>query len=66
MTGTVRKVVVDRGFGFIRAEDGRDLFFHIKQTDPGLPFDDTLQERRVQFETVASEKGPKAINVRAV
>ncbi|HEY5487177.1 MAG TPA: hypothetical protein VIK06_05965, partial [Candidatus Limnocylindrales bacterium] len=27
-TGTVKKVVADRGFGFIAAEDGKEYFFH--------------------------------------
>ena len=27
-SGTIKKVVADRGFGFITAEDGKDYFFH--------------------------------------
>ncbi|MGI8828184.1 MAG: cold-shock protein, partial [Candidatus Limnocylindria bacterium] len=26
--GTIKKIVADRGFGFITGEDGKDYFFH--------------------------------------
>jgi len=26
--GTIRRLIADRGFGFIRPEEGEDLFFH--------------------------------------
>ena len=37
-TGTIKKVVSDRGFGFIAAEDGKEYFFHRDGLDvvPGL------------------------------
>ena len=28
MTGTIKKLVADRHFGFIRAENGHEFFFH--------------------------------------
>ena len=28
MTGIVKKVIVERGFGFITGEDGQAYFFH--------------------------------------
>ena len=38
-TGTVKKVVNDRGFGFIAAEDGKEYFFHRSGLDTSLNFD---------------------------
>ena len=38
-TGTVKKVVSDRGFGFITAEDGKDYFFHRDGLERSLDFD---------------------------
>lgn len=64
MTGTVTRVVEDRGFCFIKPDDGsRDVFGHISELK-GLPFDSTLQERRVEFGVAQSDKGPRATNVR--
>ena len=38
-TGTVKKVVSDRGFGFITADDGKDYFFHRNSLTSSLDFD---------------------------
>ena len=40
--GTIKKLVGDRGFGFIQTEDGSDIFFHRSQVE-GDAFD-TLRE----------------------
>src|SRR5207237_9237610 len=38
-TGTIKKLVSDRGFGFIAAEDGKEYFFHRSGLDSSLNFD---------------------------
>ena len=38
-TGTIKKVVADRGFGFISADDGKEYFFHRGALDTSLEFD---------------------------
>lgn len=63
-TGTIKKVVNDRGFGFISAEDGRDYFFHRSGLDPALDFDRLVMGERVTFDVEASQKGPRATRVR--
>lgn len=65
MTGTISSVVVDRGFGFIEPDDksGR-VFFHVKALSDGLPFDETLIRRRVEFDVTRGEKGLRATSVR--
>jgi CspA family cold shock protein len=60
--GTIKKLVSDRGFGFISAEDGKDYFFHRSGTD--ADFDRLEGGERVQFEVESSPKGPRASNVR--
>jgi cold shock protein len=66
MTGTITTLKADKLFGFIAPSDGSpDCFFHRNDLVEPLTFDGRLQERRVQFDVVNSEKGPRAKNVRA-
>jgi CspA family cold shock protein len=64
-TGTIKKIVSDRGFGFITAEDGKDYFFHRDGLDASLDFDRLTGGERVQFNVQAGPKGPRAVSVRA-
>ena len=64
-TGTIKKVVADRGFGFITAEDSKDYFFHRGGLDSSLDFDRLVGGERVEFSIEQSPKGPRANNVRA-
>jgi CspA family cold shock protein len=63
-TGTVKKVVSERGFGFITAEDGKDYFFHRSAVADSLDFDRLVGGEHVEFETEQDPKGIRAINVR--
>ena len=64
-TGTIKKVVADRGFGFISAEDEKEYFFHRSGVDAALDFDRLNGGERVEFDIEQSPKGPRAANVRA-
>lgn len=63
--GTVKKVIADRGFGFIAAEDGKEYFFHRDALQAPLNFDRLNGGEAVTFEVQASPKGPRATNVQA-
>jgi CspA family cold shock protein len=63
--GTIKKVVADRGYGFITASDGTDYFFHRTGLDASLDFDRLLGGERVAFEVQSGPKGPRATHVRA-
>jgi CspA family cold shock protein len=65
-TGTVKKVVADRGFGFIAAEDAKEYFFHRGGVDSSIDFDRLVGGERVEFEIETSPKGPRAVQVHAV
>jgi CspA family cold shock protein len=65
MTGSVKKVVFDRGFGFIAADDGQEYFFHRTGLDSSLEFDRLGDGDRVTFEVERSDRGPRARRVRA-
>ena len=49
-TGTIKKVVADRGFGFITAEDAKEYFFHRGGLESSLDFDRLVggEKRRVR------------------
>jgi CspA family cold shock protein len=63
-TGTIKKLVADRGFGFITAEDAKDYFFHRDGLDSSLDFDRLVGGERVEFDIETSPKGPRATRVR--
>ncbi len=64
-TGIVKKVVSERGFGFITAEDEKEYFFHRGGLDSSLDFDRLQGGERVEFDIEQSPKGPRAANVHA-
>lgn len=64
-TGTIKKVVSDRGFGFITAEDEKEYFFHRGALDQSIDFDRLVGGERVTFEIETSPKGPRASQVRS-
>ena len=63
--GTVKKVIADRGFGFITGDDGKDYFFHRSGVEPTLDFDRLVGGDRVAFEIEANSRGLRAVRVRA-
>ena len=64
-TGSIKKVVADRGFGFIAAEDEKEYFFHRGGLDSSLDFDRLQGGERVEFDVEQSPKGPRANHVRS-
>jgi CspA family cold shock protein len=64
-TGTIKKVISDRGFGFITADDGKDYFFHRGALDSSLDFDRLMGGEKVEFDVEQSPKGPRASRVHA-
>ena len=63
-TGTIKKVVSDRGFGFIAADDGREYFFHRDGLEPSVSFDRLSGGEKVTFDIEASQRGPRAQRVK--
>ncbi|MBA2255171.1 MAG: cold shock domain-containing protein [Chloroflexi bacterium] len=64
-SGTIKKIVSDRGFGFITAEDGKDYFFHRDSVEGTLDFDRLNGGESVTFDVESSPKGPRASRVKA-
>lgn len=67
-TGRVARILVDKGFGFIRLPDGREAFFHKSevQREPGFQFDSIQPGDEVEFELGIGEKGLRAERVTRV
>src|SRR5258706_5254695 len=59
-TGTIKKLVSDRGFGFIAAEDGREDFFHRTGLDSIVNFDSLAGGERGSLEIQTWQEGAGA------
>ncbi|PJE69662.1 MAG: cold-shock protein [Candidatus Staskawiczbacteria bacterium CG10_big_fil_rev_8_21_14_0_10_38_10] len=63
MEGTIKKLITDKGFGFITVDgEEKDLFFH-KNELKGVNYEELKEGDRVSFEKTDSPKGPNATNV---
>ena len=64
-TGPVKWFNASKGYGFIARDSGQDVFVH--QTAIQAEGYRTLEEgQRVEFEVESGDKGPKAVNVKAL
>ncbi len=63
--GKIKKLVRERGFGFISDTDGNEVFFH-QSSLIDVKFEGLSEEQAVEFEVEKSPKGPRAINVKVV
>jgi len=63
VNGTVKKLVQERGFGFIKPNDGtKDVFMHAKALK-NIRFEDLNEGDSVTFDVQQGDKGPQAANV---
>ncbi len=66
MTGIIKKIVADKGFGFITIDgEAKDVFFHSSGVQ-GTSFAMLKAGDKVSFEVEDSEKGPRAVNVMVI
>lgn len=63
MSGMIKRLVRDKGFGFIASGGQQEFFFH-SSACRGMRFDDLQEGQTVQFDPETSAKGPRAENVR--
>ena len=60
--GTIKKLIADKGFGFIQGERG-DLFFHHSSVE-GTSIEVLQVGQAVTYDEGQGPKGPRAENVR--
>ena len=63
MNGTIKRLVSDKGFGFILADNGTEYFFHNSACQQ-TAFDDLREGQSVTFDVGQGPKGPRGENVR--
>lgn len=62
--GTIKKLVADKGFGFIQGDGkDKDLFFHLSSLQDAT-FESLHEGQPVEYESEAGPKGPRASVVR--
>jgi CspA family cold shock protein len=55
-SGSIARLVGNRGFGFIRDQRGQEVFFHATSVE-GAVFDELQEGQRVQFERESDTRG---------
>jgi CspA family cold shock protein len=64
-TGTVKRIMREKGFGFISATDGREVFFHRSEVQ-NVEFDKLQEGDHLEFGVTKGKKGPQAIEIKKV
>jgi CspA family cold shock protein len=62
--GTIKKLVSDKGFGFISGDRG-DVFFHHSVVE-GTTFEALQEGQNVEYNEGEGPKGPRAENVKVI
>ena len=62
--GTIKKLISEKGFGFIEGERG-ELFFHHSSVQ-GVAFEALREGQKVDYTEGRGPKGPRAENVSVV
>ena len=65
MKGMIKTLSKKRGFGFIRNENGEDVFFHRSNLD-SMSFRNLREGDSVEFKLERGQKGPRAVDIRMV
>jgi cold shock protein len=64
--GRIKKVVTNRGYGFILQEGGgKDVFFHYSELE-GINLDTLEEGDQVDYKAERGDKGPRATVVRKI
>ncbi len=62
MKGKVKNFNKEKGYGFIKTEEGKDVFFHYSELKME-GFKTVEANKIVEFELIETEKGLRAVNI---
>ena len=62
MRGNVKNFNKEKGYGFIKTEEGKDVFFHYSELKME-GFKTVEANKTVEFELIETEKGLRAVNI---
>ncbi len=65
MKGKVKWFNERKGYGFITAEDGKEVFVHFSAIQ-GAGFKSLQEGDAVEYEVTKGPKGPQAVNVKVI
>ena len=65
MQGLVKNFNKEKGYGFITADEGQDIFFHYSELKMD-GFKTVSPSQKVEFDVEETEKGLRAVNIRLV
>lgn len=63
MTGKIKFYYAKKGYGFIRGDDGTDIFFHITDVTGFNGVEHLERGQRVSYQLGKCAKGEKAVDV---
>jgi len=63
--GTIKKLMTDKGYGFIKTAGTKDLFFHSSSVQ-GVSFEELREGQDVSYTEGRGPKGPCAENVKPI
>lgn len=62
MKGTVKWFSDEKGYGFLKADDGKDFFAHYTGINQA-GFKTLVEGQRVEFDIEDNDRGPVAVNI---
>lgn len=62
MVGTVKWFNAEKGYGFIKVDEGDDVFAHFSAIQ-GEGFKTLNEGQKVEFDVIQSDRGPQAANI---
>lgn len=66
MKGTIKWYNKEKGYGFIRGEDSKDLFFHYSALPKYMENVREEDNLKVEFDLVDTDRGPQAQKIKFV